>query len=80
MNEFSPVSSVLCDERHKNADRQQLKNESDIKEIWSKVGEVQASVSSLSNKIAYTVGTITMLVNVVFLLLNYLLAGQAGNK
>lgn len=73
MNEYS---SEACNERHIAVKERQERTEADVKEIWSAVGEVKNTVSALSNKLALTVGSITMLINVVFLFIQFFLSNH----
>ena len=76
MNEPLFVEKEVCVERHIAARERSERTENDVKQLWLAVGEIRHSVSSLSNKIAFTVGGITMLVNIVFLVLQLFLPGH----
>ena len=70
------VSQEVCWERHIAVKDNQHRQEDDVKQLWSAVGEIRNTVSGLSNRIAYTVGGITMFINIVFLLLQIFLPGH----
>jgi hypothetical protein len=78
MNEPCFMLEEVCAERHKGVERAQTRTENDVRELWDAVGQVRTTVSALSNKIAFTVGGITVLINVVFLLLQVFVKGHTA--
>ena len=76
MNEPLLVEKEVCYERHVAVRQREERTENDVKELWEAVGSIRTTVSSLSNKIAFTVGGITMFINIIFLALQIFMPGH----